>query len=198
MLYCLLLVTGTISPVCVTLVLICSSTPDLGIDWDLALLVWLCRNAAASRSPRAQAGSCSGCSSKAAEAGAEGDFQGNQKRARKSCWGKPDINSMLQRKSRSPGNPLWLLPLPHAPCCIPASCTPEGRSMSFSTPCLSSQRVPSHTSVSRLPAPCKLHSPRIPAALDTPLLPLSIRSTACGHTPGETTHRLMGVVLFSR
>lgn len=116
----------------------------------------------------------------------------------RSCWGKPDINSTLRRKSGSPGNPLRLLPLPHAPCCIPASCRSEGRSMSFSMPCLSSRRVPSHTSVSRLPAPCKLHSPCIPAARDTSLLPLPVWSTACGHAPGETTRRLMGVVLFSR
>jgi len=105
-----------------------------------------------------------------------GGLQGNQKWARKSCWEMSAISSTLERKSRSPRN---LLPFPHALCCVPASCTPEDRSMSFSMLCLSSMCVPSHTSVSRLPAPCKLHSPHIPAALDTPLLPLAVGSTAC-------------------
>ena len=164
----------------------------------MALLVLLCRGAAASGSPPAPSWSRLVVACKAAEAGAEGDFQGNQKQARKSCWGKPAINSTLQRNNRSLGNPLRLLLLLYAPCCVPASCTPEDRSMSFSMLCLSSRRVPSHISVSRLPAPSKLHSPHIPAAWDTPLLPLPVWSTACGHAPGETTCRVMGVVLFSR
>jgi len=150
-----------------------------------------------------QAGCRLGCSSRAAEAGVEGDSQGNQKQARKSCWGKPAINPTLQRKSGSPGNPPQLLPLPHAARCIRASCTAEDRSMSFSMPCLSSRLVPSHTSVSRLPAPCKLHSPRIPAARDTPLLPLpypaQLRPRSRGsHTQISGCCALFQVSIFSR
>lgn len=51
LLYCLLLVTGTILPVCVPLVLICSFISSLGIGWNLALVVLLCKDAAAYRSP---------------------------------------------------------------------------------------------------------------------------------------------------
>lgn len=160
----------------------CPSIPDLAFLWEL-----LCGAGMPSSASPGQL--------VAEEAGAEGDFQGNQKRAGKSWWGNSAISSTLERKSRSSGN-LQLLPLPHTLFYVPASCTAEDRSMSFSMPCLSSMCVPSHTSVSRLPAPCKLHSPCIPAARDTPLLPLPVQSRACCHAPGETQHRLTGAVLF--
>lgn len=168
----------------VVLVLMCPSIPNLAL-----LLELLCGAGMPSRASPGQL--------VAEEAGAEGGFQGNQKQAGKSWWGKSAISSTLERKSRSPGN-LQLLPLPHTLCCVPASCTAEDRSMSFSMPYLSSMCVPSHTSVSRLPAPCKLHSPHIPSARDTPLLPLAVQSTACCRAPGETQCRLTGAVLFSR
>lgn len=68
---------------------------------------------------------------------------------------------MLQRKIRAFRNPSQLSSLPHVVCLVPGT----GACLSARG---SSWHAPNHSSVSRLPAPSKLHSPHIPAAWDTP------------------------------
>lgn len=81
-------------------------------------------------------------------------------------------------------------------CALSHPCTSKDRSLSFS---LSLQPARAKPYFSLSPSSTKqLHSPHIPAAWDTLLLPLPTWSTACCHAPGETTHQLLGVVLSPR
>lgn len=127
-----------------------------------------------------------------------GWFPGKSETGKKKLLGKACHQLHAPAEEWEPRESLTAPSSPTRPVLCPSLLHSRGQSMSFSMPCLSSRRVPSHTSVSRLPAPGKLHSPRIPVARDTLLLPLPSWSTACGRAPGETTRRWMGAVLFSR